>query len=582
MRRGRGSFAVSSSRVNSCVNSFCENPIITNVKNLTVLFAGNENSHQSDALFDGKSAFSRAVSWAESIDEIGEIETASGRREKMENAVVVFCSSRTKSFVESETQGKNIRIAENAEWTIHSLLASMAAQASAAGADTVLFAFADCPFLNTSLTAEIVETHKKYAAEYTFADGYPEGFAPEAIDAGALSLLASLSAADALQKEVGAKKVSRDAIFSVMKGDINAFEIETVIAPRDFRQYRLRFACDSKANASVCASLFASSDFCDDPVLLSQRAVQNPRILHSLPAFYRVGLTEAMDSDDVFALYPNVYKKMHGVFPREDKNAREMPFDRFQKLIGDIASFSETAVVALSAGGEPLKYSAFEKAVETVLQYAGLSVLIETSGYAVTEELAQSISRIAENAPKRAGEWAAVMWIVSVDAADAAMYAKMHLNAPENAFERAKNAVGILAKHFGKNVYPQFLRVNENEEQLEAFFRFWKRGESPSLGNVLVQKYDYGCAFLRENKPADLSPLERFPCWHVRRDFTVLSGGEVPICPEWLSESDFVGNAFEQNIGDLWEKSVPLLEAHVKKCYSEKCSACDEFYTFNF
>ena len=518
------------------------------MKTLIALFAGNKYSRRDERIFAGESAFERSKEWAESF----------------EDACI---------FVIAE---------KNEPWTAAELIVALKTEAEKNGADTVLFAWADCPFLSVSLAKEILETHKKYAAEYTFADGYPEGFACEAIDTGALSLLCALCEKGGAHEAAGAKKAGRDAIFSLIKCDINSFEVETVLSPKDFRQYRLRFCCGTKAETEACRALFALKTDGDDALSLSEKAVQCTKILCTVPSFYRVQITEKTASDGVFELYPNAYKKAHGVFPSEDLKAREMSKDQFENLVDEIANFSETAVIALSAGGEPLECSYFESAVEKVLSHAGLSVLVETSGYGITTELAERIAKIAANAPPRAWDYPALMWIVSVDAADATMYAKLHHNAKSDSFEKSIQAVGILSKYFEKNVYPQFLRVNENEEQLEAFFRFWKNEKSPSAGNVLVQKYDWGCGFMEQNKPADLSPLERFPCWHLRRDFTVLSGGEVPICPEWTGESDFLGNVFEEKIGEIWEKSQKNLEAHLKKCYSQKCSVCDEFYTFNF
>ena len=503
------------------------------MKTLIALFAQKKSTHYNDCIFDGKSAFERAMEWASSFEDS-----------------CVFVAPMDKDF------------------TVHTLLLSIAEKASEVNAQRVMFAGADEPFLNKKLADEILCTHEKYCAEYTFADGYPEGLAPEVIDSGALKLLCTLSASDGAQSAAGSREAGRDAIFSVMRGDINAFEIETVIAPRDFRQYRLRFACDNKANTLACKRLYSAIAGEEDAAKIAEIAIATSGVLRSLPAYYRVQLTEKVEANDLFTLYPHIYKKMRGDFPLEHTlkgQARDMDFARFEHLVDEIASFSESAVVSLSLGGEPLLYPRFEETVKCVLSHSALSVLLETSGYGVTEEIAK---RVADMGSDR------VIWIVSVDATSDEMYKTLHAGCKEDSFSRAIAAVGILLKYFKGNVYPQFLRVNENEEQLESFFRFWKKGGSPSGGNVLIQKYDWGCGFLKENKPADLSPLERMPCWHKRRDFIVLVDGVVPLCQEYQGEEDFVGNVFETSLAEIWDKSDC-------RC-SEKCSACDEYYTFNF
>ena len=95
------------------------------------------------------------------------------------------------------------------------------------------------------------------------------------------------------------------------------------------------------------------------------------------------------------------------------------------------------------------------------------------------------------------------------------------------------------------------------------------------------KKYDDFAGLLPPCKPADLSPLERDPCWHLRRDLTILSNGEVPSCRACVL-SGSLGNVFTENLEDIWHKSDDLLKNHIDKKYCEKCEKCDEWYTFNF
>ncbi|HAH62834.1 MAG TPA: hypothetical protein DCL73_12130, partial [Treponema sp.] len=94
---------------------------------------------------------------------------------------------------EAQKAGVSVVITENSSWTLTSLLDGIDSAAAQAGADAAVYAFADCPFLDKVLTGELVSTHEKYAAEYTFADGYPYGFASEVLDKGTVPILAELS-----------------------------------------------------------------------------------------------------------------------------------------------------------------------------------------------------------------------------------------------------------------------------------------------------------------------------------------------------------------------------------------------------
>ena len=60
-------------------------------------------------------------------------------------------------------------------------------------ADTIIFSYDDLPFISISLINKMIENHKNYKAEYTYADGYPYGFSAEIIDKGALAILKEIA-----------------------------------------------------------------------------------------------------------------------------------------------------------------------------------------------------------------------------------------------------------------------------------------------------------------------------------------------------------------------------------------------------
>ena len=151
----------------------------------------------------------------------------------------------------------------------------------------------------------------------------------------------------------------------------------------------------------------------------------------------------------------------------------------------------------------------------------------------------------------------------------------------ENAFEKSVEAVLKLCAVLPNCVYPQFVRMNQNEEELELFFRYWNEKSNASNGNLIIQKYDDFAGLLPECKPADLSPLERNVCWHLRRDFTILLNGDVPSCKTCLFDQ-INGNVFESSLEEIWQKNNSLIEEQIKNNYNKRCGKCDEYYTFNF
>ena len=147
-------------------------------------------------------------------------------------------------------------------------------------------------------------------------------------------------------------------------------------------------------------------------------------------------------------------------------------------------------------------------------------------------------------------------------------------------FNSAVNSILALNKFFPTSVYPQFTRMNENEDELEKFYRFWHSKNSPSVGKVIIQKYNDFCKLLPSRKPADLSPLERNVCWHLKRDMTILCTGDVPLCRQFLFSS--IGNVFDEGVENIWKKYFDEIKNQLEKKYGEKCKDCDEYYTFNF
>jgi spiro-SPASM protein len=124
----------------------------------------------------------------------------------------------------------------------------------------------------------------------------------------------------------------------------------------------------------------------------------------------------------------------------------------------------------------------------------------------------------------------------------------------------------------------QAVRLKESEDQLEDFYRHWKE----KTEHVIIQKYDHFCGYLPERKVTDLSPLKRFPCWHIKRDLVVRLDGSVTVCREDLDRSHVLGNAFEEDLSEIWDRGDTWYLRHLDEDYPELCKNCDEYYTYNF
>ena len=526
------------------------------MKTLCVLFAGNCTGYAFQPLGGGKSAFVRAIANAAKMPDVAEIALFSSGNLPELPSVSVHCS------VYSEVA-----------WSASAFFSRMANISE--GFDHVFVAWADTPFVDTDFTATLYAKHCKYAAEYTFADGYPYGLAPEILARGLVPILAKLASENQ-------ETVARNVIFETVKKDINSFDIETDIAPVDLRQLRLTLACDTRRNTQLCTSLIGIT-----VQNYAEIITAHAKDLRTLPAFYAVQVSGRCPFECIYCPYPEYCRSGTGRSPGKPVTEYEefMSVADFTQLIEKIAVFSDDAVIGLSLWGECAFHPDIATLVQIVLSHPGLSVLIETTGIGWTEEAITQIAATVAAAKPRVNGQNPVNWIISIDAVGSGMYGAMHKirndETPSGAATVLRNVLSFterLVCRFPHAVWPQMIRMKDNEIELESFYRFWKQ----KYGQVIIQKHDHFCKTITERRVADLSPLVRNPCWHLKRDLCILMDGTVPFCREDVFASHMCGNAFTDELADIWAKNGALYEQHLCGNYEGMCGACDEYYTFNF
>ena len=434
----------------------------------------------------------------------------------------------------------------------------------AAEADHIFIAWADAPFVDSAGAAQLYTQHCTYKAEYSFADGYPEGLLPQIVAAGLVPILAALPFAAEVP-------LGRSFLFDTVKKDINSYDLETMIAPDDVRHLRLAFYTDTKASWLLCRH-FTGITAENYAAYIAERQ----EYLRPLPAYYGIELV---------AYHPlsSIYRPK--LFSETFDDASCMDFESAVRLIDAIAAFSEDAVISLSLYGEPLLHPHFAAIVEQILNHRNVSVLIETSGIVGTtghnlayfDQLADLCRGVL---PKSNGRLP-IYWIVDIDAAGSKTYGAVHQLPDEEAERCLKQAVTFadqLAKVFPKAVWVQMTRMNENEAELEPFYRLWEKREAKPL----IQKYDHLCGALPDRRPADISPLKRHPCWHLKRDMSICTDGTVLLCKEDVNRSVVLGNAFTMPLETIWEQGRRFYCNQIRSCYKGVCEHCDEYYTYNF
>ncbi len=523
------------------------------MKAIAFVYAGNINSYALASLRGGKSAFERSIERAGKFPET--------------DAIVVLCSPDSRIEIPASPDYRLCVLSDGN--TAASLFECM--EKESGDYDHAWFAWADRPFYDPEGARKLFELHERSRAEYTFADGYPAGLMPEILARGIIPVLARMARDSAL-------RVTRNVVFDTLKREINSFDIETVLSPVDLRQLRVDFSCDTAGNTLLCES-FADITADTAPALVEERGDS----LRTLPAYYQIQIAGGCPHECVYCPYPAWSSGGVSSSPGKKVTDRSdfMSLSDYSNLMGKIAAFSREAVVSLSLWGECSGHPDIVEIARETLSHPGLSLVIETTGLGWNGSAIEEISKISASV-RNAGEEPRINWIVSLDAAGSALYGSVHgVSDPAVADSNLRTAMDLvfsLETLFPGAVWPQMLRLRESEQEVETFYRFWKE----KLGRVIIQKHDHFCGSITDRRVADLSPLVRHPCWHIKRDMCIMLDGTVPQCREDLHALRPLGNAFEEALPEIWKAGAEVYRQHRNRIYEGLCGACDEFYTYNF
>jgi spiro-SPASM protein len=520
---------------------------------LTVLFAGRLASQAREPVFSGKSALSLALE---------------GARNFPGTAKIALLGREGEGYPGFASSGELVL---RPHWTKKSFLESLSVLSQ--GFDLTYIAWADCPFLDPALVGAIAERHLRYAAEYSYADGWPYGFSPELLSPGTAGVLLKI-----MGDHDG--PVERDCLFSVLQKDINAFDIETEISPVDLRQHRLNLAADSKRNLLLLTRFMEAAG--GIPAAKDAEGIINgkPGVLRTLPNFYPVQVSGPCPQACSICPYPR-FSPSGPVTERRDF----MEPAQFEALLEKITAFSGDAVIDLSLWGELALHPQKMELIRMVLALPELALVVESSGLGWRAEDFEEARSLAAGASRteRVSPLPPLSWIISLDAANPQRYRE--IRGP--GFAEASSAAKSLLALFPEDTYVQAVRTQGAEDDIEQFYRFWKESAPRGSANIIIQKYDDFCGALPKQQASDLSPVQRQPCWHIMRDLPVLIDGRVPLCREELpalkgEDRRVLGNVFTGTLEEIWGRGLSFYDEQGQKKYGDLCAGCDEYYTYNF
>jgi hypothetical protein len=417
------------------------------------------------------------------------------------------------------------------------------------GWEEAVFFAADAPYTRADVSSQLLHLHRRYRAEYTFADGFPSGLTPEVLHPRILPTLLEWS-------KKKPSPAGRESLFQLLSTDINRFDVETHLSPVDLRSRRLSLTADSARGVLLLRRVepwnsLPLKEFLDNLEKMGA-------LVRTLPATLQVQVTNGVRQVPQWS--------PHLQFDPRALEARDfLSRQNWNRLLDSMLSFAGDLTVMPGFWGEPSMHPQICGLLSDALAKPGLALCIETSGLGWREDDLLLLSRESRGN---------LEFIVELDS----LVPETYLRLRGDGFEEALATTLRLIELFPGKVWPQTVRMLENEDEMEGFYKYW----TEKAGRVILQKHNHFGGRLPQLKPADLSPWARHPCWHAARDLAVFLDGTTVPCRDDFARTQVLGNAFSETPEVIWNRGSTLFGLHLSQNYPSVCRNCDEYYTFNY
>jgi spiro-SPASM protein len=413
-------------------------------------------------------------------------------------------------------------------------------------ADHIVKIFCDSPFLDMDIISEMVNTHTKYLAEFTYSENLPSGFACEIV---------SKELIDALP-ETGEKTLP---LGQVIKSNINKFDVELYYKEPDIRNKRLSFRTANPREKQILLNIFTTASAIPKYSEVKNIIDRNPGDLYLSPSYVEIELTGRCDLDCIFCFRKSL-KTLNS----------DMETGLFKKILKDMSFFRLPYSICFGGSGEPMMHKNFFEILD-ITRSEGLveNIIIETNGILADGNYKNYLVNSKDKRLKT---------IFNINGMDEDTYKAIHggdyFNTVSQNITSIKEAVSI-----DDSIYIQIMKINETEQFLDRFYDFWEKYKI----QIILQKQNTFLGRIKDRTYSDLSPLERTPCWHLQRDFNVLSDGSATFCKQDVNGDYVRGNLNKDSISQIFAKSKNSFLNDYNKNFETNpdCASCNEWYTFN-
>lgn len=419
--------------------------------------------------------------------------------------------------------------------------------------NTIIFLPGVFPLFDLGARKAMLAVQEKYRPDYSFSEVYPSGLAPR------------LFGRDILRQweinEYG-EFPPTESLHQFIEKNINKFHVEVRYEEIDLRLLRLDFSCNSKRSILETYSVFNKIGG-EEKILESLHKLipESPSLLREHIGYIELELISDCDFACTFCF--RQFSKQENI---------SLSDATFNKIIKEISAYPVPLSLVLTGMGEPLLHKDVSRYIDTLLKLKNIETLIvETNGLHIESLLKLSSSESLHKLK------------VIVNFNSLAQYSQIHATKQENKDIVLKNlerlALFFKQKKIESGVYLQILKIEENENEIDAVYELCEK-----LGvEFLFQKYNSYANQMPEKRVSDMTPLERFFCWHLRRDLVIRASGGIPFCKQDMNNTNLLGNINDLSLQQLWEKNDHAWIRHYQNDYSafSLCNSCDEYYTFN-
>lgn len=407
----------------------------------------------------------------------------------------------------------------------------------------------DAPFFDTTTTTEMFDIHTEWRAEYTYGENLPEGFACDIISRDLISIIPET-------------KDESLPLGQVIRSNINQFDVELYYRSPDMRKLRMNFLSSSPRDRAIMEKLHTLHGGIPSYEETNNLIQSHPEVLYLAPSYVEIELTGHCGLNCSYC-YRSSLTETHP--PMEEST--------LTAILEGVREFNLPYTVALGGSGEPMEHPSFYSSLEMILKEPLVErVIIETNGQRTDDNYRQFLS----SSPR--GD--RIITIINLSANNAETYRNLQGGDDYQQLHDNILALNELQKEGPERHYIQILKTNDTEPFLDSFYDYWEGHKVP----IILQKQNVWLGRVEDRRYSDLSPVERFPCWHLQRDLFILSTGDVAFCRQDVAGEKSLGNVKNMPIMDIWKAGEArfLAEYRGEHAAVPDCANCDEWYTFNF